>query len=78
TGWPIATGVIEGAVRHLVKDRLDLTGSRWGLEGAEAILHLRALRANGDFEEYFAFHLDQERQRVHAARYANGVIPGPV
>ncbi|MDA8063021.1 MAG: ISKra4 family transposase, partial [Actinomycetota bacterium] len=43
-GWPIATGVIEGAVRHLVKDRLDLTGSRWGLEGAEAILHLRALR----------------------------------
>jgi len=74
-GWPIATGVIEGAVRHLVKDRLDLTGSRWGLKGAEAVLKLRALRTNGDFDEYFTFHIAQERQRVHAARYANGVIP---
>ncbi len=76
-GWPIATGVIEGAVRHLVKDRLDLTGSRWGLKGAEAVLKLRALRTNGDFDEYFDFHLDRERQQVHAARYAGGVIPGP-
>ena len=41
-GWPIATGIIEGACRHLVKDRLDLTGARWGLQGAEAILKLRA------------------------------------
>jgi len=39
-GWPIATGVIEGACRHLVKDRMDLTGARWGLPGAEAILKL--------------------------------------
>jgi len=69
--------VIDGAVLHLVKGRLDPTGSRWGLEGAEAVLKLRALRTNGDFDEYFAFHLDDERQRVHAARYANSVIPGP-
>jgi len=74
-GWPIATGVIEGACRHLVKDRLDLTGSRWGLEGAEAILKLRALRSNGDFDDYWTFHLNKERQRVHQARYANGAIP---
>jgi len=74
-GWPIGTGVIEGAVRHLVKDRLDLTGSRWGLKGAEAILKLRALRSNGDFEDYWKFHLDRERQRVHGARYANGAMP---
>ncbi len=40
TGWPIATGVIEGACRHLVKDRMDITGARWGLAGAEAILTL--------------------------------------
>jgi hypothetical protein len=52
-GWPIATGIIEGACRHLVKDRLDLTGSRWGLNGAETILKLRALRSNGDFDEYW-------------------------
>jgi hypothetical protein len=74
-GWPIATGVIEGACRHLVKDRMDRTGARWGLPGAEAILKLRALHTNGDFDAYWAYHLAQERQRVHAARYANGVIP---
>ena len=44
-GWPIATGVIEGACRHLVKDRMDITGARWGLESAEAVLKLRALTA---------------------------------
>src|SRR5215203_3592303 len=74
-GWPIATGVIEGACRHLVQDRMDLTGARWGLDGAETILKLRALRSNGDFETYWAYHLAQERQRVHQARYANGLIP---
>ena len=74
-GWPIGTGVIEGAVRHLVKDRLDLTGSRWGLQGAESILKLRALRTNGDFESYWKFHLDRERHRAHEARYANTAIP---
>lgn len=74
-GWPIATGIIEGACRHLVKDRLDLTGARWGLEGAEAILKLRALRSNGDFDEYRSFHLKQEKQRIHESRYANNVIP---
>jgi len=75
--WPIDTGVIDGAVLHLVKGRLDPTGSRWGLEGAEAVPKLWALRTNGDFDEYFAFHLDDERQRVRGARYANSVIPGP-
>jgi len=74
-GWPIATGVIEGACRHLVKDRMDLTGARWGLDGAEAVLKLRALRSNGDFDEYWAYHLTQERERVHESRYANKVIP---
>jgi hypothetical protein len=59
----------------LVKDRLDITGARWGLEGAEAILKLRALRSNGDFVEYWKFHLSRERQRVHEARFANGSIP---
>jgi hypothetical protein len=68
-GWPIATGIIEGACRHIVKDRLDLTGARWGLSGAEAILTLRAVLANGDFQTYWAFHLEQEHQRVHRSRY---------
>jgi hypothetical protein len=74
-GWPIATGVIEGACRHLVKDRMDITGARWGLQGAEAILKLRALRCNGHFDAYWTYHLAQERHRNHESRYANSVIP---
>jgi len=74
-GWPIATGIIEGACRHLVKDRLDLTGARWGLLGAEAILKLRALRSNDDWAQYWTFHLTQERHRVHETRYAEHKLP---
>lgn len=74
-GWPIATGVIEGACRHLMRDRFDITGARWSLEGAEAMLKLRALRANGDWPAYWRHHLAAEHRRVHATRYAGGVIP---
>lgn len=76
-GLPIATGVIEGACRHLVKDRMELTGARWGLAGAEAVLRLRSLRSSGDFEDYWQFHLKQEQQRHHAAHYADGKVPTP-
>lgn len=68
-GWPIATGIIEGACRHIVKDRMDLTGARWGLAGAETILRLRALISNGDFDDYWVFHLDQEHHHTHHSRY---------
>ena len=75
-GFPIATGVIEGACRHLVSDRMDLTGARWSLVGAEAVLRLRALRSSGDFEEYWRFHEQREYERNHASRYADGkVVP---
>lgn len=74
-GWPIATGIIEGACRHIVADRLDITGARWGLAGAEAILKLRALRSNGDFDQYWTYHLSQEQQRVHQAHYTNKITP---
>ena len=74
-GRPIATGIIEGACRHLVKDRMDITGARWGLAGAEAILKLRAIKANGDFDAYWRYHLDQERHHIHEARYHNHIIP---
>jgi hypothetical protein len=67
--------VIEGACRHLVRDRFDITGARWSLDGAEAMLKLRAVRANGDWEQYWRHHLAAERERVHASRYAGGVIP---
>jgi len=68
-GWPIATGVIEGACRYLIKDRMDITGARWSLPGAEAILKLRALRSNGDFDAYWTWHQEQELTRNHLTRY---------
>ena len=74
-GLPIATGVIEGACRHLVKDRMEKTGARWSLTGAEAILSLRALRCSNDFDEYWQFHEAREYERTHQARYAEGIVP---
>lgn len=68
-GYPIATGVIEGACRHLICDRMDITGARWRLDRAEAVLQIRALRASGDFEEYWNFHKMQEFKRNHASKF---------
>jgi hypothetical protein len=70
-GFPIAIGVIEGVCRHLVKDRMDLTGARWRLQRAEAVWKLRSLRAGGDFEAYWCFHKEQERHQNHLSRYAD-------
>jgi hypothetical protein len=74
-GLPIATGVIEGACRYVVKDRMDRTGARWSLTGAEAVLRLRAIRASGDFDEYWKFHLAQDQTRNHASHYEGGKVP---
>ena len=68
-GWPISSGVIEGTCRHLVKDRMDITGARWGIATAEAILKLRALHANGHFDAYWTHHLQRERERNHGPSY---------
>jgi hypothetical protein len=75
SGVPIATGVIEGACGHLVEDRMNLTGARWSLKGAEAVLRLRALRSSGDFDEYWRFHEGAEYERNHAALYADHHVP---
>jgi hypothetical protein len=72
-GFPIATGVIEGACRYLIKDRMDLTGARWSLLGAEAVLRLRSLQVSGDWTDYWHFHLQREHQRHHRALYQDGV-----
>lgn len=68
-GWPIATGVIEGAARHLIADRLEIGGARWGLTGAEAVLTLKALIDNGDFQTYWQHHLTREHHRLHPDDY---------
>ena len=68
-GLPIATGVIEGACRHLIKDRMDITGACWGLDSAEAVLKLCSLRSSADFEEYWTFHENAEHIRNHLDLY---------
>jgi hypothetical protein len=73
-GWPIATGVIEGACRHLVHDRMGITGARWSLPGAQAILWLRAIDASGDTPAYWTRHLQHEHQRNHLSHYAPGQL----
>ena len=70
-GFPIATGVVEGACRHLINDRMDVTGARWSLKGAESVLKMRALRASGDFAQYWRYHEKKEAQRNHTAKYEN-------
>jgi hypothetical protein len=67
-GWPIGTGVVEGACGHVVKDRMEQAGMRWTKAGAQAMLDLRAVRLTGDWEAYWAFHRQKEHQRL----YGNG------
>lgn len=76
-GFPIATGVIEGACRYLVKDRMDITGACWGLQGAEAVLKLRALRSSGDADAYWPFHERAQYTANHLQRYA-GAPPATI
>jgi len=64
-GYPIASGVIEGACRHVVKDRMELSGMRWTPEGAQNILELRCISINGQWENYMEFHIDNETNRLH-------------
>lgn len=70
-GWPIGTGVIEGTCRHLVKDRMELSGMRWTSAGAGALLALRAVNENGDWEDFHAF----RRARRHRDLYGTSLKP---
>lgn len=64
-GFPIATGNVEGACRHLVRDRMDITGARWTTQGAEAMIRVRALMKSGDWDEYCRFHFRKEHDRTY-------------
>lgn len=64
-GWPIASGVIEGACRHFVKDRCELSGMRWSQSGAESLLRLRAIAENGDWDAYHTFRKARRHKRLY-------------
>jgi hypothetical protein len=72
-GWPISSGVVEGACGHLVKDRMEQSGMRWTKQGAQAILDMRAVRVNDDWDEYHQFRRQCQHQRLYSAH--SMVIP---
>lgn len=67
-GYPIASGVIEGACRHVVKDRLERTGMSWTPTGAQALLHLRALATSQQWDAYQQYRVEQETDRLYPYR----------
>lgn len=67
-GYPIASGVIEGACRHLVKDRMERAGMHWTREGAQAMLDMRSIHVNGDWDEYQTFRIECETKKLYRWR----------
>jgi hypothetical protein len=67
-GYPIASGVIEGACRHLVKDRMERAGMHWTVAGAQAMLDLRSVWIAGQWEAFQAYRIEQERERLYPHR----------
>jgi hypothetical protein len=74
-GWPIATGMIEGACRFVIEDRFGITGARWSPDGADVILKLRAIVVNGDLDDYMNYYKTRYRNDIHLARYDPASIP---
>jgi len=73
-GWPIATGMIEGACRFVIEDRFGITGARWSPDGAETILKLRAVVVNGDLDAYMNYYKERYRSEHHLSRYDPATI----
>ena len=66
-GYPIGSGVIEGACRHVIKDRMERAGMLWTLEGASALLRLRVVHTNGHWDAYQEYHIAQEQAALYGA-----------
>jgi len=67
-GYPIASGVMEGVCRHLVKDRMERSGMRWTLEGARSMLHVRAVFQSDHWESFLANRMSGGAERTHPHR----------
>jgi len=64
-GYPIGSGVAEGACRHVVKDRMEGSGMRWTLEGAQAMLDLRAIYLNDDWDAFMAYRIQKAQAELN-------------
>jgi hypothetical protein len=72
-GWPIGTGVVEGACRHLVKDRFEQAGMRWSRPGAQTMLDLRTVAFNGDWQAFQRFRREQSHRERYATPYPDSL-----
>jgi hypothetical protein len=70
-GYPIASGVIEGACRYVIKDRMERTGMRWSMTGAQTMLELRCVSVNEEWDTFMSFHVGRENQRLYPWMAAN-------
>ena len=77
-GYPIATGVIEGACRHVIKDRMERAGMRWKVPGARAMLELRTIDINGDWAAFQRFRIERENARLYPNKDVVEQIPWPI
>lgn len=73
-GWPIGTGVIEGTCHHLVKDQMDLSGMRWTIAGAGALLALCAVNENSDWEDFHAFRRAQSHRHLYGTPFRSNSL----
>lgn len=64
-GYPIGSGPIEGACRHLVKDRMEQTGMRWEIEGAQAMLHTRSASINDEWDELIEHRIRKQQEACY-------------
>lgn len=64
-GYPIGSGVVEGACRHLVRDRMERSGMRWDIHGAQAMLDTRAIFLNGQWDDFMTYRIEAEQSRLY-------------
>jgi hypothetical protein len=77
-GYPVASGVIEEACRHYVKDRMERSGMRWTRVGAQAMLDVRSEYLNGDWEQFQRFRIERETERLYPHRQLLEAIAWPM
>ena len=78
SGYLIASGIIEGACRHVVNDRMERAGMRWSVGGAQAMLDLRTTYVNGQWNEFQNYRIDQATQRQYPCPDALEAVNWPI
>ena len=70
-GYPIASGVMEGACRNVVVDRMECSGMRWIMKGAQSMLNIRCIHLNGDWDRFVNFYIKEEQSNLYPIKAAN-------